>query len=115
MDYKVKFQEFSGEPKEWKNWAKRHRVLLRSLQCETALDAEEGQEIYVGRGTFDRADLDPVKVRQVETAWRSLIDNCRDMAFDIVEAEESPSTAWKMLTDKYQPNTVGEVRKSRGR
>ena len=35
------------------------------------------------------------------------------MAFDIVEAAESPSTAWKMLTDKYQPNTVGEVRKLR--
>ena len=70
---------------------------------------EEGQEIYVGRGTFDKTDLDPVKVRQAETAWRSLIDNCRGMAFDIVEAAESPSTAWKMFTDKCQPNTVGEV------
>ena len=35
------------------------------------------------------------------------------MVFDIVEAAESPSTAWKMLIDKYQPNTVGEVRKLR--
>ena len=50
-------------------------------------------------------------MHQSETAWRSLIDNCSGMAFDIVEGSASVDEAWKRLHEKFQPNSVGEIRR----
>ena len=111
VEYKVRFKSFTGDPGDWRSWSNQHKVLVRSLDCDNALDVPEGEEIYVGRTDFDGSGLDPEKVRQAETAWRSLIDNCSGMAFDIVEDSESVSVVWKRLNQKYQPSSVGEIRR----
>ena len=94
---KIDFKEFSGEPEDWTTWSRVHRAQLSALGCADALTETAGDETKVNCDDFDRGSVDPDQLRKAQQAWVSLVNSCKGVAVDIVNAEESVSEAWAKL------------------
>ena len=108
---KIDFKEFSGEPQDWTTWSKVHRAQLSTLGCADALTETVGDERKVNCDDFDRGSVDPDQLHKAQQAWVSLVTSYKEVAFDIVNAEESASEAWAKLVQHYQTSGFKERRR----
>ena len=90
---KIVFKEFSGEAEDWTTWSKVHRATIGAWMCRCA---------YGNRDDFDRGSVDPDQLHKAQQAWVSLVTSCKEIAFNIVNTEESSSEAWAKLVQHYQ-------------
>ena len=108
---KIDFKDFSEEPEDWTAWSKVHRAPLSALGCADALTKTAGDETTVNRDDFDRGKVDLDRLHKAQQAWVSLVTSCKEVAFDIVNAEESANEPWTKLVQHYQASGFKERRR----
>ena len=101
---KINFKEFSGELEDWTKWSKVHRAQLSARGCAAALTETADDETKANHDDFDRDSADPDQLHKEV----SLVTSCKEVAFDIVNAEESASEAWAKLVQHYQASGLKE-------
>ena len=81
----------------------------RLCDFEAELTAAEGVGLNVGAEVFDRSNVDPVRFRNADVAWMTLIKNCKGMALEIVQRSEAPNDAWRNLESHYIAKGAREI------
>ena len=73
------------------------------------LTAAEGDGLSVGADVFDSSNGDPVRLRNANVAWMTLINSCSGMALKIVQRSNAPNDAWGNLETHYRATGTREI------
>ena len=90
-------------------WSQRVVYGARACGFDPELTAAEGGGLSVGADVFDQSNVDPVQLRNAHAAWMPLINNCRGMAFDIVQRSKALNDAWRNLESHYRVNGTRDI------
>lgn len=87
-----------------------HQAQLCALGCIDALTAKVDDDIKIGISVLDISDINSEQLRAAHQAWVSLITTYKGVAFNIVQAVESPGEAWSRLVEYYRVSGLKERR-----
>ena len=107
---KFEMSAFEGENAgSWLTWGQRVIYQARACGFEAELTAAEGVGVSVGADVFDGSNVDPVRLRNAHAAWIALINNCREITFEIVQRSKAPNDAWRNLESHYKAKGTREI------
>ena len=90
-------------------WSSRVVYQARAWGFEDELTVAEGEGLSVGADVFDGSKLDPVRLRNAHVVWITLINNCRELALEIVQRSKAPNDAWRNLESHYRAKGTRET------
>ena len=102
--------KYSGKPEDFPVWSKRFKAFVSMSGCLGSLltdievtvgDTAKDTQYFLAQG------LTPLHIRNARIAWICLTEGISDTdLLDRVFARQSPSGAWQMLCDWFQPRSI---------
>ena len=83
-------------------WSQRVEHQARACGFEAEMKAAEREGLSVETDVFGESNIDFVRLRDAHVAWMTLINNCRRMAIEIVQCNETPNDAWRNHEPHYR-------------
>ena len=108
----IKFElpAFDGDSTaSWLTWSQRVLYQARASGFENEVTAAEGDRLSVGADVFNSSNVDPVRLRNVNVAWMTLINSCNGMVLEIVQRSNAPNDAWRNLESHYRGKGTREI------